>query len=122
MKSKFKKSTLIGLIISVSLFLGSGALRAATPAPEKEGAKLAEAAKPSQPAKKGEKFIVKGREYCYECIDNSECLGCHTKIKERKFAQSVHGANSCNSCHYDITDVKTHARAKGARIYAEPVP
>ena len=43
------------------------------------------------------------------------------KISERKFAQSVHGANSCNSCHWDITDVKAHAKAKGARIHAEPV-
>ena len=34
------------------------------------------------------------------------------KIIERKFAQSVHGANSCNSCHWDITDVKAHVKAK----------
>ena len=121
MKSNFKKSTLVGLLLSVWLFSGVGVLQAAVPAPEKQGAKPAETTKPSQPAKKGEKFIVKGREYCYECIDNSECLGCHSKISERKFARSVHGANSCNSCHYDIIDVKAHAKAKGARAHAEPV-
>ena len=121
MKAKFKRSILICLSISVWFSLGSGALWAVTSGLEKGGANPAAVTKPSEPAKKGEKFIVKGREFCYECIDNSECLGCHTKISERKFAQSVHGANSCNSCHYDITDVKAHARTKGARIHAEPV-
>ena len=32
------------------------------------------------------------------------------KISERKFSLSVHGANSCNSCHWDITDINTHFR------------
>ena len=46
-------------------------------------------------------------------IDNPECLGCHgNKIIEGKFAQSVHRANSCNSCHWDITDLEAHERAK----------
>ncbi|MBP1696694.1 MAG: cbcY [Deltaproteobacteria bacterium] len=121
MESKFKKSILFCLIIFVSLSWGSRIVWAATPVPEKESVKPAGATQPPEPAKKAEKFIVKDREYCYECIDNSDCLGCHTKISERKFAQSVHGANSCNSCHYDITDVKTHTKAKGARIHAEPV-
>ena len=58
---------------------------------------------------------------CIECIDNSECLGCHTKINEKKFAQSVHGALSCNGCHWDITDVKAHLKAKGSKIQAEPI-
>ena len=119
MKSKLKRSILVFLIISFSL--STGVLWAATPASEKEGAKSAEVTKPSEPGKKGEKFVIKGREYCIECIDNSECLGCHTKTSERKFAQSVHGANSCNSCHWDITDVKTHGKTKGGRIHTEPV-
>jgi hypothetical protein len=85
MKSKFIKTVLACPIICVSLLLSSGMLCAATPGPEKAGAEPAGANKPSDPAKKGEKFIVRGREYCYECIDNSECLGCHPKISERKF-------------------------------------
>ncbi|HUL23651.1 MAG TPA: hypothetical protein VLZ10_19505, partial [Thermodesulfobacteriota bacterium] len=121
MESRIKRSILVCLILSVSLFGSFGVLWSATPASEKESVKPSEVTKPSEPPKKAEKFVVKGREYCYECIDNSECLGCHTKISERKFAQSVHGANSCNSCHYDITDVKAHAKAKGARIHPEPV-
>jgi cytochrome b subunit of formate dehydrogenase len=122
MKSKYKRSILIFLIISFTLFLGFGFMWAAKPVPEKESPKPAVVTKPSEPGEKGEKFIIKGREYCYECIDNSECLSCHgKKISERKFAQSVHGANSCNSCHWDITDVKAHVKAKGARIQAEPI-
>jgi len=121
MKSKDKRSILIFLIISVTLFLGLGFLWAAKPAAEKENPKPEVVTKPLEPEQKGEKFIIKGREYCYECIDNSECLGCHRKISERKFAQSVHGANSCNSCHWDITDVKAHVKVRGAKIYAEPV-
>jgi cytochrome b subunit of formate dehydrogenase len=121
MKSKFKRSILVFFAVSLILFCGRGILWAATPAAEKESPKPAGVPKPPESLRKGEKFIIKGREYCYECIDNSECLGCHTKISERKFAQSVHGANSCNSCHWDITDIKTHMKAKGARIHAEAV-
>ena len=121
MKSSYQKIILILLTVSSILFLNSGSLWAAEKAAEKESSKPTEVTKLPEPAKKGEKFVIKGREYCYECIDNSECLGCHTKINERKFAQSVHGANSCNSCHWDITDVKTHGKAKGGRIHTEPV-
>jgi len=104
------------------IVLGSiGFLWAAKVEPAKESPKPAAAAQLPESAKKGEKFVVKGREYCYECIDNSECLGCHSSINERRFAQSVHGANSCNSCHWDITDVQTHLKAKGGRIHTEPV-
>jgi hypothetical protein len=46
MKSKFKKSILIFLILSVSFLLGFGMLWAAKPAPEKEGAKPAEVTNP----------------------------------------------------------------------------
>ena len=70
--------------------------------PKRRVQKPAGVTKPPESSKKGERFVIKGREYCYECIDNSECLGCHTEISERKFAQSVHGANSCNSCHWDM--------------------
>ena len=100
----FKRSFLILIAICMTIYGSYGTLWAATPSSEKEGAKPAGVTKPPESSKKGERFVVKGREYCYECIDNSECLGCHTKISERKFAQSVHGANSCNSCHWDITD------------------
>ncbi len=63
MKFRFKQLTLVGLIIFASFFSGLSALLAETPPAEKESAK-AEATKPSQPGKKVEKFIVKGREYC----------------------------------------------------------
>jgi len=66
------------------------------------------------------KFKIRDREYCLECIDNSTCLECHEEIDETKFARSVHGANSCNSCHWDITDIEQHT-VEGARIQAEPV-
>jgi cytochrome b subunit of formate dehydrogenase len=67
-----------------------------------------------------EKFKIRGREYCLECIDNSQCLECHENIDVTRFAQSVHGANSCNSCHWDVTDIEEHT-AKGGRIQAEAV-
>jgi len=66
------------------------------------------------------KFEIRGREYCLECIDNSTCLECHGDVDVTKFARSVHGANSCNSCHWDITDIEEHT-AKGGRIQAESV-
>ena len=86
MKTKLKRSIVILLAISIALFLGLGFMWAATPSPEKkEGSKPTGVTKPPESAKKGEKFIIRGREYCYECIDNSECLGCHSnKINERK--------------------------------------
>ena len=62
MKSKLKRSILVFLIISFSL--GIGVLWAATPASEKESAKPAEVTKSPEPGKKGEKFVIKGREYC----------------------------------------------------------
>src|SRR4030043_2086123 len=121
MKPGYRCLTLFLLTVFFCFFLNFGLIWAAKPASEKEGAKSAEVTKPLESLKKGEKIIIKGREYCYECIDNSECLGCHNKISERKFAQSVHGANSCNSCHWDITDVKAHVKAKGGRIHTESV-
>ena len=120
MKSKSGKPILISLAIAIILLLSLGFSWAATE-PAKESPKSGAVTKPSEPGKKGEKFVIKGREYCVECIDNSECLGCHGKINERKFAQSVHGANSCNGCHWDITDIKAHEKAKGGKIHTEPV-
>jgi len=109
MKSNFKRSILVFLIIFISLFLGLGMLWAAKPTPEKEGAKPAEVTKPLELGKRGVKVI-----------ENSECLGCHgDKINEKKFSQSVHGTNSCNSCHWDIIDLKTHPEKKGAKIHTE---
>ena len=123
MKPVLKKSILILFIIFIPLLFTHDMMGAETPAVgKKETSQPASVNKTPEASKKGEKFVIKGREYCYECIDNSECLGCHgNKISERKFAQSVHGANSCNSCHWDITDVKDHVKAKGARIHTEPV-
>jgi len=67
-----------------------------------------------------EKFKIRDREYCLECIDNSTCLKCHEDVDEVTFARSVHGANSCNSCHWDITNIEEHT-VKGGTIQAEPV-
>jgi cytochrome b subunit of formate dehydrogenase len=113
MKSKVKRSILTLFAIFLAAFLNFETLWAANP--------VAEAGTSSGGDKKEEKAVVIGREVCVECIDNSECLGCHTKINEKKFAQSVHGALSCNGCHWDITDVKAHLKAKGSKIQAEPM-
>jgi len=116
MTSKFRIPILVFLTTSLPLFLGVGLLWAAKPA-EKGDLTPALQATVSESAKKAEKFTIKGREYCDECIDNSECLGCHKdKIVEKKFAQSVHGANSCNSCHWDITDLKAHEKARKTEL------
>ncbi len=110
MNSKLKKSILLCLILFISLSVGLGILWAAKPAPQKEGTKPAVATQPPEPVKRGEKTI-----------DNSQCLGCHAdKINEKKFSQSVHGANSCNSCHWDISDLQIHPEKKGAKIHNEP--
>jgi len=116
MKLKIKRSIFILLAISLGIVLSLetlGAARAANP--------VTEVGKSPGADRKEEKIPLKGRELCVECIDNSECLGCHTKINEKKFAQSVHGALSCNGCHWDITDVKAHLKAKGSKIQAEPI-
>jgi hypothetical protein len=87
MKSNLKQPILILVALFLVILLSLATLWAANPATEKSpGAD-----------KKEKKLVVKGREFCIECIDNSECLGCHTKINERKFAQSVHGALSCTA-------------------------
>ncbi len=43
-------------------------------------------------------------------INPSTCLQCHgDKINAAAFASSVHGKNSCTSCHISIVDVDKHA-------------
>jgi cytochrome b subunit of formate dehydrogenase len=54
---------------------------------------------------------LKGKAYSYEEIDNLVCLRCHkSKIDEKAFAESVHGAESCNSCHRGVTEIKDHLK------------
>jgi len=120
-KTNSRTPPVVLLALSILLPLSLIFLWAEESIPAVEGVKPSRVTDSSAPVHKGEKFVIRGREYCLECIDNSECLGCHTKISERKFAQSVHGANSCNSCHWDITDVKEHLETKGAKIQTEPV-
>ena len=120
MNSKRRHLILISIAFSVFLVLNYESVRAANPAAKREGSNRAEETKRSESLKTGEKPAVKGQEYCSECMDNSECLGCHgNKISERKFSLSVHGANSCNSCHLDITNINEHVFAKGAKIHLE---
>jgi hypothetical protein len=121
MESQVRRAFLVLFVISVTLFFGPQLLWAAEPATTEDPSKALEPTV-TDPEKKENIITTKGREYCTECIDNSECISCHgKKINERKFAQSVHGGLSCNGCHWDITDVKSHLKAKGAKIHAEPV-
>ena len=101
-------SVLAATIFLLSLFLAGGVCFG-------QGLKLGEEV---EQAKK--KFKIRDREYCLECIDNSACLKCHEDIDQVRFARSVHGANSCNSCHWDITNIEEHT-VEGSRIQAEPV-
>jgi len=120
MNSKRRRLILISIALSVFLVLNCESVFAANPAAKREGSKRVEKTKRSESLKTGEKPAVKEQEYCLECLDNSECLGCHgTKISERKFALSVHGANSCKSCHLDITNINEHVLAKRAKIHFE---
>jgi cytochrome b subunit of formate dehydrogenase len=46
-------------------------------------------------------------------VDPATCLGCHgDKISAVAFAASVHGKNSCNSCHVQLTDLSRHVKGK----------
>ena len=109
MKPKVKPFILFSLILSFTLFSGLGVLWAATPVPERQVSKPVEVTNLPIPEKRGDKII-----------DDSQCLGCHgDKINEKKFSQSVHGINSCNSCHWDITSLKIHPEKKGAKIHTE---
>jgi hypothetical protein len=120
MRSKIRRLALISIAFSIFLGLNWEWVWAANPAPTKQGLDPAEEEKRSEPLKTETKPAIKGRKYCYECTDNSECLGCHVnKISQQKFAQSVHGANSCTSCHLNITDINEHVMARGAKSQAE---
>jgi cytochrome b subunit of formate dehydrogenase len=81
-------------------------------------------AEKSDPARRRGSF-PKGRPVSYEAIDNQECLKCHgNAINELQFGQSVHGSDSCVSCHLDITNLKAHVKAmaiKGAEVHTQPV-
>ena len=120
MKSKFKISILFCLVLS--LFLGIGMSWAAKPASEKEGAKPAEVTKPSEPGKKEKKLSSKAGNTVLSASITRNVWVAMEKINERKFSQSVHGANSCNSCHWDITDVKEHPRKKGPKSIPNQSP
>jgi cytochrome b subunit of formate dehydrogenase len=93
--------------------------------PSEKGTKLEAKAQTLEPGKRETKLTIKGKDYPNEVIDNSICFGCHGKrINEKKFAESVHGSESCVGCHYDITDVNAHLKAmqkKGAGIQTQPV-
>ncbi|MEJ2067958.1 MAG: hypothetical protein P8Y09_08430, partial [Deltaproteobacteria bacterium] len=39
-----------------------------------------------------------------------DCMDCHADaIRGGEYANSVHGANACTSCHVDIIDLEKHA-------------
>jgi hypothetical protein len=100
------------LTSSVILCLTLGLLWAAGPVSQQEGFKTGEKIKILEPGKIGTKLTAKGKDYPYKIIDNSICLGCHGRqVDDKKFAESVHGSESCNGCHYDITDVNAHVKA-----------
>ncbi len=41
-------------------------------------------------------------------IDDSQCVECHDEIDYVAYADSVHGRNACNSCHFDVVDIADH--------------
>jgi cytochrome b subunit of formate dehydrogenase len=115
------RSSRIFLLCVVGLLLGSAAdLEAGGAQPAGGGP-----GQSSPPQKK--QFVVAGQAYAYdyEFIDNTTCLKCHAdKVAPRAFAESAHGADSCNSCHWDIKNVDQHVRevtAKGADVKPAPV-
>jgi cytochrome b subunit of formate dehydrogenase len=116
---------LIAFTFFVILGLSIGTLWADRPTSEKGSPKLEGKAQTLEPAKTRTKFTIKWKDYPYEIINNSVCLGCHERqIDENKFAESAHGSESCNGCHYYITDVNAHVKAmqkKGAIIQIQPV-
>jgi cytochrome b subunit of formate dehydrogenase len=112
------------LILLVIPWLCIGPLWAAGPVSHQGSSKAEKKAQPPELGKTRTKLIIKGTDYPYEVIDNSECLRCHkNKIDEKKFAESAHGAESCNSCHWYITNIKDHVEAvkKGAVIQTQQV-
>jgi cytochrome b subunit of formate dehydrogenase len=52
-------------------------------------------------------------------ILSKDCMECHADaIKGAEYANSVHGANACTSCHIDIIDLERHAQ--GSHIPQKP--
>jgi len=117
MKLKLKISVFIFSIIISFLFLSHGFVWAANPVAEKESPKPEGVAKPPEPEKKVEKIIIKGREYCLECIDNSECLGCHTKISERKLPSPFMEPIPAIVATGTLQTLKPMGRQKGKNSY-----
>jgi cytochrome b subunit of formate dehydrogenase len=81
----------------------------------------------TQPQQGKRQFRVEGKAYSYDYqfINNTECLTCHSnKVAPKAFAESPHGPNSCNSCHWDIKNVNEHVtemKAKGPNAAPPPV-
>ena len=77
------------------------------------------------PQQQSRQFHIEGKAYSYDyaVIDNAECLSCHaSQVDPKEFAESVHGANSCNSCHWEIRDVAAHLKAMSSQGDSVPVP
>lgn len=111
MTMKVKNPVMILLFaFLVALSLTLNCILAATPTTEKGKASPTQAeTKPKESLPRIEKVI-----------SNSECLGCHgDKIDEKKYSKSVHGILTCNSCHLDITDLKTHPEKRKGQIHME---
>ncbi len=72
-------------------------------------------------------FFIKGKPYSYDYqfIDNASCLKCHAaQVDAKTYAASAHGANSCNSCHWEIKRIDLHVKKMeggGPNAKAEPV-
>jgi cytochrome b subunit of formate dehydrogenase len=73
---------------------------------------------------KQKQFFFKGKPYSfdYQFINNTDCLKCHAnQIDAKAYAASAHGANSCNSCHWEIKRINLHVKKMEARD-AEAAP
>jgi predicted CXXCH cytochrome family protein len=122
-----RRSALFFVILIVFLTLTSRFSWAAKPVPERGTSISADSGTTPQPQEKKKQFFIQGKAYPYdyEFINNSDCLKCHEdKVSPRQFAESAHGADSCNSCHWDITAVAAHVKAvevKGVEVRTTPV-
>jgi cytochrome b subunit of formate dehydrogenase len=116
---KLKANRFIPILVFalfVFFWLNIGPLWAAGPMSQQGSFKTERKAQTLEPGKIRMKLGIKGNDYPYNVIDNLECLGCHkNKINEKKFAEAVHGAESCNSCHWEITNIKDHLKAVKSR-------
>jgi cytochrome b subunit of formate dehydrogenase len=125
MRSVADRPIFIIFAFFIILCLNIDLLWAAVPISQQEGFKTEGKAQALEPGKTRTKFTIKGKDYPYKIIDNSICLGCHgSQINENKFAESVHCSESCNECHYDITNINAHVKAmqkKGAGLQIQPV-